>query len=202
MAAPQEPNGPERQSAPDSAVAGGSPGAEDAVVSHLRERFPDALLGEVYYRGEREVGISRERIPAVAEFLRDEPGLEFDFLMDLCAVDYLGRREPRFDVVYHFYSLRHNHRLRVCVPVGEASAEVPSLTGLWKAADWFEREVWDLYGIRFSGHPDLRRLLLYNEFKGHPLRKDYRMKDRQPLIGPGSKGRRGAEPAAPGSQKP
>ena len=90
----------------------------------------------------------------------------------------------RFEVVYHFYSHPLKHRLRVKVPVEEAQPEVESLTPLWASANWFEREVWDMYGIRFRGHPHLKRILLYAEFEGHPLRKDYAVNKRQPLIGP------------------
>lgn len=90
----------------------------------------------------------------------------------------------RFVVVYHFFSLPLKHRLRVEVPVDEADAEVDSLTSLWASADWFEREVWDMFGIRFRGHPNLKRILMYDEFVGHPLRKDYPVNRRQPLIGP------------------
>jgi NADH-quinone oxidoreductase subunit C len=90
----------------------------------------------------------------------------------------------RFAVVYHFYSHGHKHRLRLIVPVDEADAEVDSLTSLWPAANWLEREVWDMFGIRFRGHPDLKRILTYEQFEGHPLRKDYPVKKRQPLIGP------------------
>jgi NADH-quinone oxidoreductase subunit C len=90
----------------------------------------------------------------------------------------------RFAVVYHFYSLTHKHRLRLLVPLDEADAEVDTLTSLWAAANWLEREVWDMFGIRFRGHPDLKRILMYEEFEGHPLRKDYPVKKRQPLIGP------------------
>ena len=98
-----------------------------------------------------------------------------------------GPRWPeRFAVVYHFYSLRLKHRLRVEVLVHEGDAEVDSLTPLWAAADWLEREVWDMFGIRFRGHPNLTRILMYDEFVGHPLRKDYAVNKRQPLIGPGS----------------
>src|SRR5262249_49981405 len=121
-------------------------------------------------------------------FCRDTPGLRFDLLMDLTAVDYLrypGRDDgPRFEVVYHLYSVPENHRLRVKVPVGEDAPVVPSAVPLWPIANWLEREVWDMFGIRFDGHPDLRRLLLYEEFVGHPLRKDYPVHKRQPLIGP------------------
>jgi NADH-quinone oxidoreductase subunit C len=90
----------------------------------------------------------------------------------------------RFVVVYHFFSLPLKHRLRVEVPVEEDHAEVDSLTSLWPGADWLEREVWDMFGIRFRGHPNLKRLLMYDEFVGHPLRKDYPVNKRQPLIGP------------------
>jgi len=90
----------------------------------------------------------------------------------------------RFVVVYHFFSLPLKHRLRLEVPVDEADAEVDSLTSVWAGADWLEREVWDMFGIRFRGHHDLKRILMYEEFVGHPLRKDYAVNKRQPLIGP------------------
>lgn len=92
--------------------------------------------------------------------------------------------EYRFDLVYHFYSSTLNRRLRLKVPLASADPSVPSLTPLWPGANWFEREVWDMFGVTFAGHPNLRRLLLYEEFKGHPLRKDYPARKRQPLIGP------------------
>ena len=93
-------------------------------------------------------------------------------------------RPARFVVVYHLFSLKLKHRLRVEVPVDEADAEVDSLTSLWAGADWLEREVWDMFGIRFRGHPNLKRILMYEQFVGHPLRKDYAVNRRQPLIGP------------------
>ena len=92
--------------------------------------------------------------------------------------------QSRFAVVYHFYSKAHKHRLRLVVPVEEAVAELDSLTSLWPGANWLEREVWDMFGIDFRGHPDLKRILMYEGFEGHPLRKDYPVKKRQPLIGP------------------
>ena len=104
-------------------------------------------------------------------------------LSDLCAVDYLGET-PRFEVVYHLYSLDKNHRLRIKARVPEDDCEIDTLVEVWPTANWLEREVWDLYGIRFRGHPDPRRLLLYEEFEGHPLRKDYAKERRQPLAGP------------------
>ena len=92
--------------------------------------------------------------------------------------------ESRFVVVYHFFSLEYKHRLRLVVPVQEAEAELDSITSLWAGANWLEREVWDMFGIRFQGHPDLKRILMYEEFEGHPLRKDYPVNKRQPLIRP------------------
>jgi NADH-quinone oxidoreductase subunit C len=114
--------------------------------------------------------------------LREDPALAFDFLSDITAVDYLGKKEPRFEVVYHLLSLGRRRRVRVKVPVAESAPEVDSLVSLWRAADWLEREVWDMFGIRFRGHPDLRRILLYEEFRGYPLRKDYPVNQRQPLV--------------------
>src|SRR5688500_20087172 len=96
-------------------------------------------------------------------------------LMDLTVVDYLGIQEPRFEVVYHLYSLTKNHRLRLKIQLDEEETKVPSVLSLWKSANWMEREAWDLYGVVFEGHPDLRRILLYPQFEGHPLRKDYPM---------------------------
>ena len=90
----------------------------------------------------------------------------------------------RFAMAYHFYSLEHKHRVRLVVPVAEAAPEVDSIISLWAGADWLEREVWDMFGIRFRGHPNLKRILMYEEFEGHPLRKDYPVNKRQPLIGP------------------
>ena len=92
--------------------------------------------------------------------------------------------ESRFAVVYHFYSMGHKHRLRLVVPLEGADAQLDSLTSLWPGAEWLEREVWDMFGIDFRGHPDLKRILMYEEFEGHPLRKDYPVNKRQPLIGP------------------
>jgi NADH-quinone oxidoreductase subunit C len=118
----------------------------------------------------------------IFRFLKDDPKLDLNFLTDLTAVDYMGKKEPRFEVVYHLYSLRAKHRLRVKIPVPEEDPEVETLTLLWKGANWLEREVWDMFGIRFRGHPDLRRVLLYEEFRGHPLRKDYPVNQCQPLV--------------------
>jgi NADH-quinone oxidoreductase subunit C len=159
-----------------------------AILTRLDERFGPSLLERHAHRGDHTVVVAGEAIIDVLRFCRDDPALAFDMLMDLTAVDYLkypGREDgPRFEVVYHLYSLRHNHRLRLKVSVAEDGPVVPSAVALWPIADWFEREVWDMFGVRFRGHPNLRRLLMYEEFVGHPLRKDYPVHRRQPLIGP------------------
>ena len=138
--------------------------------------------------GDDALLVSRAALPEVLRFCRDDAALRFDMLMDLTAVDYLtypGREEaPRFEVVYHLYSVPHNHRVRIKAGVEEDDPVVPTAVPLWPIADWFEREVWDMFGLRFAEHPDLRRLLLYEQFEGHPLRKDYPVSRRQPLIGP------------------
>ncbi len=121
---------------------------------------------------------------AVHAFLRDDARARCSMLSDLTAVDY-PEREPRFEVVSHVYSLEHGHRLRVKTRVGDLegnSADVDSVTSLWASANWLEREAYDMFGVRFVGHPDLRRILLYPEFEGHPLRKDYPADRIQPLI--------------------
>jgi NADH-quinone oxidoreductase subunit C len=115
--------------------------------------------------------------------LRDTPGLDFEMLVDLTCVDWLGEN-PRFEMVYHLYSVERNQRVRVKARVPEAAPEIDSVTGVYASANWMEREVFDLYGVRFRGHPDLRRILLYEGFDGHPLRKDYPKEKRQPLVGP------------------
>jgi NADH-quinone oxidoreductase subunit C len=114
--------------------------------------------------------------------LKEDPQLQFDFLSDITAVDYWQKREPRFELVYQLVSLPRKARLRVRVPVSENDASVDSLTPLWPGANFLEREVWDLFGIGFNDHPDLRRILLYEEFQGHPLRKDYPVNQTQPRV--------------------
>ncbi|HAN04316.1 MAG: NADH dehydrogenase [Elusimicrobia bacterium GWA2_64_40] len=149
------------------------------LIENVRSKFPDAVLEAHSFRGDETVVVKKEALADVAAFLRDSLG--FDMLMDLTAADYLPR-EPRFELVCHFYSTRHNYRLRLKCPVGGEQPSAASLTPLWPGANWFEREVWDMYGIRFEGHPDLRRVLMYDGFEGHPLRKDYPLKKRQPRI--------------------
>ena len=153
-------------------------------IDRINSKYKGVILDSHDFRGDQTITVQKNVLIELFKFLRDDPELDFKFLMDLTAVDYLNRKDNRFEVVYHFYSLKHNHRLRVKVPVSEDDCTIDSVSSLWKTANWYEREVWDLYGIKFNDHPDMRRILLYEEFKGHPLRKDYPINKRQPLIGP------------------
>jgi NADH-quinone oxidoreductase subunit C len=153
------------------------------VLERLRERLGDHLIATSDYRGDLCATIAREATIETFQWLRDEE--HFDMLADLTAVDYLGR-EPRFEMVYHLVSVETSNRLRIKIPVAQADAKVPTLCELWQGANWLEREAYDMYGIEFTGHPDMTRIYLYEEFEGHPLRKDYPKEKRQPLIGPGA----------------
>jgi NADH-quinone oxidoreductase subunit C len=154
-----------------------------SVLQQLKEKYPDAVLDTMMPQGDAMAVIDRKALGEIVDFLKNDSGLLFDILIDITAVDYLGKT-PRFAVVYHFLSMRFNRRLRLKVFVEENDPLVDSLTPLWGSANWLEREVWDMFGIRFRGHPDLKRILMYEEFQGHPLRKDYPIHKRQPLIGP------------------
>ena len=132
-------------------------------------------------RGDAVVVLDRGLLLEGLRTLRDHPETRCEMLTDLTVVDYLGR-VPRFEVIYQLCSLTWNHRLRVRVPVPEDDPVVASAVSVWKAANWAEREAFDLFGIRFSGHPDLRRILMYPEFTAHPLRKDYPVARREPLV--------------------
>ena len=150
---------------------------EHVAVQKLKEAFPEAAQEVVTFRGETTVVVPKEDLLPVGRFLRDEPDLAFDFLSLVCAVDYLPR-EPRFEMVYQLYSIKYRHRLRVKTRLHSEDATVESVTSIWPTANWHEREAYDLMGIQFQNHPDLRRILLPVDWKGHPLRKDY------PLRGP------------------
>jgi NADH-quinone oxidoreductase subunit C len=151
------------------------------LVEKLKERFGSDILESQAAHGEETIVVDRERAPEIMAALSREPDFAFNVLTDLTAVDW-PEREPRFDVIYQLNSLERRHRLRIKVRASGADPWVHSACGVWKSANWLEREVWDMYGIRFSGHPDLRRVLLYEEFVGHPLRKDYPVNKRQPLV--------------------
>ena len=144
---------------------------ENAILAKVKETLSESILESAEFRGELTLVVKRENIEPACRFLRDDPELSFNFLSDLTAVDRLGR-DLRFDLIYHLYSLDKNHRLRLKVRAGE-SETIPSVTSVWSNANWFEREVFDLFGIEFRDHPDLRRILMPDDWVGHPLRKDF-----------------------------
>ena len=152
----------------------------EELIDRLTEKLPDIGIDCQVDKGHAIARVPVDRLSDLFTTLKEDPQFAFDLFMDLTAVDWQERR-PRFDVVYHLYSVKHNHRLRIKVEVDDGQP-VPTAARLWPIADWMEREVWDLYGIKFAGHPNLKRLLLYEEFKGHPLRKDYPYDRRQPLM--------------------
>ena len=155
------------------------------VLNILKNTFPQTVESVSVELGDWVSVVKKEAVPDIMMFLRDDKRTDFKFLMDLSAVDGLNMKlSPRFYVVYHLFSFTYKHRLRIKTFVGEEDMAVPSLVKVWPAANWFEREVWDMFGIRFTGHPNLKRILMYKQFEGHPLRKDYPVDQRQPLIGP------------------
>ncbi len=145
--------------------------ALEEALETIEAAIGDDLLERRIERGELTIRVPAAHIVRVLTFLRDEPTLLFRELVDLCGVDW-PEREQRFDVVYHLLSLHHNMRIRVKVHTDETTP-VPSVVSVYPAAGWFEREAWDMYGILFEGHPDLRRILTDYGFEGHPLRKDF-----------------------------
>jgi len=147
------------------------------LVEKIKEKFPQAIEEVVCFRDEYTIRVKKGHLLEVARLLKDEPEYRFTFLSDLCGVDYMGK-EPRFDVVYHLYSLEHKHRLRMKVSLTSGDLTIPSVVSVWKTANWHERECYDLLGIRFSGHPDLRRILTPDGFKDYPLRKDFPLRGR------------------------
>jgi NADH-quinone oxidoreductase subunit C len=148
---------------------------EDPLVTALREELGEAIESARTLGGDLTLQVRREAVAEVCAELKDRHG--FTCLVDICGVDFPAR-EPRFEVVYHLCSPAANRRVRLKVATGEDVA-VPSVTGVWRAANWPEREVWDLYGVRFDGHPDLTRILLWEGFDGHPLRKDFPVEGRK-----------------------
>jgi NADH-quinone oxidoreductase subunit C len=141
------------------------------LLDEIAPTLGDVLIEGSIARGELTLRVQTGAIARVLTYLRDEPNCQFKLLVDLCGVDYPDR-EQRFEVVYHLLSPRQNHRIRVKVGTDEVTP-VPSVTGVFSSAMWYEREAWDMYGVYFSDHPDLRRLLTDYGFEGHPLRKDF-----------------------------
>jgi len=155
---------------------------EHAAVGKLKEKFSGSILEITEYRGETTVTVKKEDIVAICAFAKKELG--YNLLSDVCGVDYLGQA-PRFMVVYHIYNISTKEPLRLKAPVEEKDPRIDTVSGVWATANWHERECWDLMGIVFNNHPDLRRILMPDDWEGHPLRKDYPLQgpDREPYQG-------------------
>lgn len=154
----------------------------EAVLVLLKGKLGQHISFSELSLGDAVVEVQRTGALDFFKILKLDSELAFNFLVSITAVDWLDQKPERFTIVYHLLSMTHGYRLRVKIPVSERDPEVDSLTELWAAANFLEREVWDMYGIKFLGHPDLRRVLLYDEFKGHPLRKDYPVQGKQPRV--------------------
>ena len=152
------------------------------AVVKLKERFAESVLDCKEFRGEVTVTVKKEKILEVLKCLKED--LRYNFLTDVTAVDYLGQ-DPRFLVVYHLYSIPNKDRIRIKAPVTEADGSIDSATALWNSANWLERECFDLMGINFKNHPNLVRIMMTDDWVGHPLRKDYPLQgpDREPYKG-------------------
>jgi NADH-quinone oxidoreductase subunit C len=157
-----------------------SEAAPSLLVTALQRERPE-WVGEVINAfGETTVVVPREHIVAACSFLKISPETRFDFLADICGADRGPEEEPRFEVNYHLFSTTKHHRIRLKVLLNEDDAHVQSVTGVWRTANWHERETFDLFGVIFDGHPDLRRILLPDDWQGHALRKDFPLRGYEP----------------------
>ena len=178
-----------------------------ALIDLLREKHPDAVVSSHSHRGDEVVVVKREALAAVCKFLKEDPAAEMKLLSDIVGVDLLTYAteatgggslasievpayqaqkppapEPRYQVAYNLYSVTKKHRLRLRVELRSGDVKLPSVSSVWRTADWWERYLYDMFGFVFEGHPNLQRILMYPEFQGHPLRKDYPVRKRQPLV--------------------
>ncbi len=152
------------------------------LESILKNKVSNLIQESKIDLGDLVVRVKREDLHNFFSVLKIDAELQFNLLVDVTAVDWLDSAQERFEIVYHFLSTVRGHRIRVKAWVPESSCEVESSVTLWSAANFLEREVWDMYGIKFKNHPDLRKILMYDEFQGHPLRKDYPVQGKQPRI--------------------
>jgi NADH-quinone oxidoreductase subunit C len=150
------------------------------ILEELKQRFQDKIKETSVQFGDEVFVIDKDSLLDIVNFLKAEP-YAYTMLLDLTCVDDLGR-EPRFQMAYHLYSLANKHRLRIKAQVSEKDLSIDSLTPLWKNANWLEREVFDMFGVFFKGHPNLSRIFMYDGFEGYPLRKNYPLRRRQPRI--------------------
>ena len=153
---------------------------EKKILEDLKKEFSEKIKETTSLFGDNIVVIDKDALLEIFSFLKNKPN-EYNMLLDLTCVDYKDQK-PRFEMVYHLFSLSRNQRLRIKTRLSEDDLIIDSLTSLWKNANWLEREIYDLFGVRFNGHPDLRRIFMYDGFEGYPLRKDYPLRKRQPRI--------------------
>ena len=146
---------------------------EGPIADAIRKQLPDETIGMREFRGDLSVTVKRNSLKKVLQTLKNDPAFDFNMLLDVTAVDHLDEREARYDVVYHLLSLSNKHRLRIKVPVPADDATIDTAVEVWRGANWAEREAFEMFGIEFKGHPDLRRLLTHSQFEGHPLRRDF-----------------------------
>ncbi len=150
------------------------------IAAAFQREHPEWIAEIVEALGETTITVAREHLVAPCEFLQQPPSFEFNFLADLCGCDRGPEEEPRFEVNYHLFSTTRHHRLRLKVLLNEDDVHVPTVSGVWRTANWHERETYDLLGVIFDGHPDLRRILLPDDWQGHALRKDFPLRGYEP----------------------
>ncbi len=180
---PQDPPPNKNHPAPaDTSAAKSTPTPElEDPAQLLLKQFPAQILGQHSQHGDDTLLLHRDAMLDAFKCLKDNPAASMEMMVDITAVDWLPR-QPRFEVVYHFKSISLGNRIRIKIPLTEDDAWVHSIIPLWPAADWYERECWEMYGIVFKEHPNLKALLLYDGFEGYPLRKDYQKTLAQPLV--------------------
>ncbi len=154
---------------------------ETPIIKLLKEKFPSAIISFHNFCNDDTIIIKKDYLKEIMQFLKNDKLTQFNMLIDITAVDYLGN-EPRFEVVYHLLSIPLKQRLRIKIPLEENDTNIESITGIYPGANWFEREVYDMFGIKFLNHPNLKRLFMYDEFEGYPLRKDFPLKKQFPRI--------------------
>ena len=153
---------------------------QELIVSKLKENFSESFISSNEYMGDFSVYVDKKDIVKICSYLKEDKEFEFQLCEDVTAIDW-AKRKNRFTVVYHIFSFKHNFRLRIKTDVDESDCSIDTVSSIWKTANWEEREVYDMFGITFNNHPDLRRMYMPEEFEHHPLRKDF------PLMGiPGS----------------
>jgi NADH-quinone oxidoreductase subunit C len=161
-------------------VASAQPLTPPQIAAAFEREHPVWVAGVIDALGETTIVLRREHLVEACQFLKSARGLEFNFLADISGVDRGPEEEPRFEVNYHLFSTTRHHRLRLKVLLNEEDAHLPTMTGVWRTANWHERETFDMFGVIFDGHPDLRRILLPDDWQGHSLRKDFPLRGYEP----------------------